>query len=94
MTTIIAIHEVEDGEQWARAWRKKGAGSRQELMAKAGATARTFHDPQNPNLTGFIIEVSDMTKFQAFMQSDESRQAMAEDRVKPETFRILDEFTP
>jgi hypothetical protein len=93
MTTIIAVHEVENGEHWAKAWHA-GPGSRHELMAKIGVTARTLRDPQNPNLTGLILEVPDMMQFRAFMQSDETRKAMGEDHVKPETLRILSEFTP
>ncbi len=93
MTTIIAVHEVENGEHWARAWHP-GAGSRHELMAKIGVTVRTLRDPQNPNLVGLVLEVPDMKQFDAFMQSDETRKAMGEDGVKPETLRILSEFTP
>jgi quinol monooxygenase YgiN len=94
MTTMIAFHEVEDGERWAKAWRK-GAGSRHEMLAQAGvAEARTFRDPENPNSTGLIWEVSDMEKLQAFMDTDQARQAMAEDGLKPETLRMLVEFTP
>ena len=94
MTTIIAFHEVEDGAHWAKAW-QKGAGSRHEMLAEAGVTtARTFRDPENPNSTGLLFEVSDMAKFQAFMGSDEAKQAMAEDGLKVETLRVLAEFTP
>ncbi len=94
MTTILFFHEVEDGERWAKAWRK-GPGSRHEMMAEAGVTgARTFRDPENPNLTGLIFEVSDMEKMQAALASDEMKQAMAEDGLKPETLRFLVEFTP
>ena len=94
MTTMIAFHEVEDGERWAKAW-QKGPGSRHEMLAEAGVTAaRTFRDPGNPNSTGLLFEVSDMEKLQAFMQSDEARQAMAEDGLKIETLRMLVEFTP
>jgi len=32
--------------------------------------------------------------FQSFMASDEAKKAMAEDRLKVETIRILTEFTP
>jgi hypothetical protein len=92
MTTIIAVHEVESGDRWARAW-QKGPRSRHELVAKIGVKARTFRDPQNPNLAGLIFEVPDMAKFQSFMQSDEAKKAMAEDGVKPETLRILGEST-
>ena len=59
MTTLIATHEVKDGKLWAKAWHK-GAGSRHELFAKIGATARTFQDPKNPNVTGLIMVVPDM----------------------------------
>ncbi len=93
MTTLIAMHEVEDGEHWARAWQKK-AGSRHEMFAKIGVSVRTFRDPQNANLTGLIFEVPDMAKFQSFMQSDEAKNAMGEDRLKVATIRILHEFAP
>ena len=63
-------------------------------MSRIGVTARTFRDPQNPNLMVLVLEVPDMMKFQTFMQSDEARKAMGEDGVKPETLRILSEFTP
>ena len=94
MTTMILFHEVEDGERWAKAW-GKGPGSRHEMLAEHGVTAsRTFRDPGNPNSTGAIIEVSDMEKMQAFMESDEGKQAMAEDGLKGGTLRMLVEFTP
>jgi len=94
MTTMIAFHEVEDGERWAKAW-QKGPGSRQEMLAEVGITiARTFRDPENPNMTGLLWEVSDMEKLQAFMDSDEAKKAMAEDGLKVETLRMLVEFTP
>lgn len=93
MTTVIAIHEVEDGERWAKAWKKGTPGNRHDLFADIG-TARTFRDPENPNLTGVILEVSDMNKFQALMASDEARAAAAEDGVKYDTLRVLVEFTP
>jgi hypothetical protein len=34
-----------------------------------------------------------MEKLQAFMESDEGKQAMAEDGLKVETLRMLVEFT-
>ena len=92
MTTVLITHEVENSGHWAKAWHK-GAGSRGELMAKIGVTARTFREPNSPNSVGLLLDVPDMTKFQAFMESDEARQAMAEDGVKPETIRMVSEFT-
>lgn len=93
MTKMIGSHEVKDGAHWARAWRK-GSGSRHEMFAKIGVTVRTFKDPNNPNLTGFIMDVPDMEQFQTFMASDEAKKAMTEDGLKVETMRILVEFTP
>ena len=93
MATLIIFHEVEDGQRWASAW-KKGPGSRHELFAQIGVTARNFRDPNNPNSTGVIFEVPDMEKFQSFMESDEVKKAMSEDRLKIDTLRILAEFTP
>ena len=93
MTTLIAFHEVEDGQQWADAW-KQGPGSRHEMFARIGVTARNFRDPDDPNSGGVILEVPDMERFQAFMASDEAKRAMDEDGLKLETLRILVEFTP
>ena len=93
MTTMIAFHDVEDGERWANAWKKGTPGNRHELFAGI-CTARTFRDPENPNSTGLIFEISDMEKFQAFIESDEVRKAMEEDGLKLDTVRSLVEFTP
>jgi hypothetical protein len=91
--TLIAFHEVGDGDHWASAWHA-GAGSRQEMFGRIGVTARTFRDPAHPNLTGLIFEVPDMEQFQAFMASEDVARAMAEDRLKVETVRVLGEITP
>jgi len=93
MATLIAFHEVEDGEVWANAW-KQGSGSRHELFAKYGVSARTFRDPENINNTGLIFEISDMEQFQKAMASEETKKAMGEDGLKIETLRMLVEFTP
>jgi hypothetical protein len=92
MTTLIVFHDVEDGQHWANAW-QKGPGSRHEMFAKIGVTARNFKDPESPNSVGLIMDVPDMEQFQAFMASDEAKNAMEEDRIKVETMRILSELT-
>jgi len=93
MATLIGFHEVEDGQLLARDW-NKGPGSRHEMFAQIGITARNFRDPKNPNSTGVILEVPDMEKFQSLMESDEGKKAMSEERLKIDTMRILAEFTP
>lgn len=93
MTTLIIFHEVEDGRRWASAW-KQGPGSRQEMFARIGVTARCFRDPEHPDSTGLMLEVPDMERFQAFMASEEAKKAMEEDRLKVGTMRVLAEFIP
>lgn len=94
MPTLIAIQEVEDAEQWANAW-KPGPGSRHEMFAQMGAkVVAFFRDPEHPERCGIMADIPDMDKFQALMGSEEGAQAMAEDGVKPETIRVLMQFTP
>ena len=93
MTTAIIFHEVQNGAVWAKAW-QKGPGSRHEMFGKLGIKCRNFRDPKDPNVTGLIVEIPDMAKFQEFLQSDEGKRAMREDGLKVETMRILVEFTP
>lgn len=93
MATLIAFFEVEDGTRWAKAWHK-GAGSRHEMFDQIGVTARTFRDPDHPNSVGHVMEVPDLERFQSFMASDEATRAMKADGIKPESLRILSEFTP
>ena len=93
MATLIAFHEVVDGKVWAKAW-QKGTGSRHEMFSEIGVTARTFRDPNNPNITGLILDVPDMELFQIFMASEEVKKAQEEDGVKVVTVTVLSEFTP
>jgi len=93
MATLIVFHEVEDGQHWAKAW-QRGAGSRHDMFAKIGVTARTFRDPDNSDSTGLILDVPDMEKFHSFMASEDAKKAMEEDGLKVKTLRILSEFTP
>lgn len=93
MPTIIAFHEVNDGQHWASAW-QQGPGSRHEMFGKIGVKTRTFRDPNNHDVTGVLLEVPDMEQFNSFMASDEVKQAMEEDGLKVETVRLLSEFTP
>ena len=93
MTTAIVYHEVNDGAVWAKAW-KKGPGSRHEMFEKVGVRARNFRDPQNYNRTGLILEIADMSAFQALLASPSGQKAMQEDGLKVDTMRLLVEFTP
>lgn len=89
-TSLIGTHMVEDGDHWLAAW--SGENSRHADFARHGApSVRVFQSPDNANLTGLLIDVSDMDKFQAYLEGEEGTAAKAEDGVKDETLQILAE---
>lgn len=89
----MIFHDVEDGKIWSNAW-KQGPGSRHEMFAKIGMKCRNFRDPNNPDSVGIFAEVPDMDAFRALLDSEVGKKAMAEDRLKIETMKVLEEFTP
>ncbi len=93
MTTIIVFCETGDAENWAKSWRQ-GEGNRHEMFEKFGVKCRTFRDSNNHNSTGVLFDIPDITAFETFLEGDEVKQAMAEDGLKLETFRMLTEFAP
>jgi len=92
MNTIFVFSETEDGENWAKSW-KRGEGNRHEMFGKIGVKCRNFRDPNNHTSTGVLFDIPDMAAFETFLETDEIKQAMAEDGLKLETFRMLTEFT-
>ena len=62
------------------------------LNAANGAPAvRVFQSPEDPNLTGLAIEVSDMAALSAWLESEDGAKAKAEDGVIDSTLQILAE---
>ena len=89
-TSLLGTHMVEDGDTWLAAW--SGENSRRVDFAQNGApNVRVFQSPDDPNLTGVLIDVADMDKFQAWLNGEAGTAAKAEDGVKDETIRILAE---
>ncbi len=89
-TLMIGTHKVEDAARWLAAW--QGPESRREAFAAHGApSVRVFQSPQDPNLTGLVIEVEDMNALSAWLASEDGAKAKAEDGVIDETLRILTE---
>ena len=87
-TSLIGTHMVEDGDHWLAAW--SGEDSRHADFARNGAPGvRVFQSPDNPNLTGLLVDVADMDKFQAYLEGEEGTAAKAEDGVKDETLQLL-----
>lgn len=85
---VIGSHEVEDAAVWLAAW--EAGGVRHQQFAENGApSVRVFQNPESPNHTGVIIDVTDMEAFQAYLASDIGVAAKAEDGVKEETLSLL-----
>jgi len=91
MKTVLIIFETENGEKWANAWHH-GEGGRHEMFEKLGIKVRTFRDPNNPDLCGGIWEIPDIKAFDDYLATDEGQNGMAEDGLKVETIRRLEEF--
>ncbi|MBT8092761.1 MAG: DUF4440 domain-containing protein [Gammaproteobacteria bacterium] len=87
-THMVIVHEVEDGERWLSAWR--GENSRHALFEQNGAAhVHTMQDPDNPDITGLVISVTDLEKLNAMLTSDEGVAAASEDGVKAGTIQVL-----
>ena len=89
-THLMILHEVDDVDRWLAAWR--GEDSRHVLFKANGAAhVHTFRSPDNPNLTGLVVSVTDMGALQEMLESDEGQAAAAEDGVRRETLTVLTE---
>jgi len=89
-THLLILHEVDDVNHWLAAWR--GEDSRHELFKANGAAhVHTFRSPDNPNLTGLVISVTDMGALQEMIESDEGQAAAAADGVRRDTMQVLTE---
>ena len=84
MATVIGYHDVKDQKHWL------ASPMREKFFGPLGVTGiRTFIDPQNPTRVALMMEIPDMAKFQAAMQTPEAAQAMAHDGVVAETLVVL-----
>ena len=84
MPTVMAHHDVKDVKHWL------ASPKREEVFGPIGVTnIRTFVDPGRPNHVGLVMEVADMDKMTALMQTQAAADAMAYDGVLPETLVIL-----
>ncbi len=85
MPTIVAYHDITKGQDhWLRSPKRK------EFFGALGVTnIRTFVDPQNPKRVALMMDVPDMEKLNAVMQSPAAAEAMAHDGVAAETLVIL-----
>jgi len=91
MTHVAISHEVADADAWLAAW--NGDNSRHEMFQANGAPhVHVLQSAENPNLTGLIVGVSDMTAFMAMLQSEEGQAAAAADGVNWDSLVMLTEI--
>ena len=84
MPTVMAYHDVKDTKHWL------ASPLRKQIFEPIGVTnIRTFTDPQMSNRVGLVMDVADMDRLTAFMQTKTAADAMAHDGVLPETLVIL-----
>ena len=85
MPTVLGHHDISKGtDHWL------SSQKREEFFGPMGVTnIRTFVDPQNPNHVAVVMDVADMDRLMAAMNTPEAAAAMEHDGVKPETLRIL-----
>ena len=87
MEHLMITHEVEDASRWLEAWR--GEDGRHKLFGDNGAAhVHTFQNAENPNLTGLVIAVKDMSALTTMLNSEKGITAAAYDGVKAETMKI------
>ena len=84
MPTVVVHHDVKDTKHWL------ASPTRKEVFGPLGITnIRTFVDPQKPTQVALVMDVADMDKVMAFMQTKPAADAMAHDGVLPETLTFL-----
>lgn len=85
MPTVIGHHNITKG---AKHWLT--SPKRKEIFGALGITnIRTFVDPQDPKRVALMMDVPDMDKLAALMQSQAAADAMVFDGVDPESLVIL-----
>jgi len=84
MTTVIAVHEVDNVDQWL------ASTLRAEFFAAHGMTVKTFVDPAGGNRVGVLIEnVSSLEALIAALGGPDAAAAMESDGVHPDTLELF-----
>jgi hypothetical protein len=83
--TVVGHHEISKGADHWLSSRK-----REEFFGPLGVTnIRTFVDPQDPTHVAVVMDVADMDRVMAAMNTPEAAAAMEHDGVVPTSLRIL-----
>jgi len=84
MTTVIALHDVDDVAHWLR------SPKRAEFFGAHGMTVRTFVSPRGGNRVGVIIDnVPSLEALTEALQGADAVAAMKYDGVHPDTVELF-----
>ena len=84
MTTVIAVHDVDDVDQWL------SSPKRAEFFGAHGMSVRTFVSPDGGRRVGLIIEnVPSLEVLTKALQSADAADAMKHDGVHPDTVELF-----
>jgi hypothetical protein len=84
MTTVIAVHDVDDVDHWL------SSPKRAEFFSAHGMTVRTFISPDGSSRVGVIIEnVSSLEDLTEALQGADAAAAMKNDGVHPDTVELF-----
>ncbi|MBT8345037.1 MAG: hypothetical protein KJO28_01950 [Desulfofustis sp.] len=84
MTTVIAVHEVNDVAHWL------SSPKRAEFFGAHGMTLRTFVSPGGGRRVGLIIEnVPSLEALTEALQGVDAAEAMKHDGVIPDTVELF-----
>ncbi|MBZ9537970.1 hypothetical protein [Modicisalibacter tunisiensis] len=84
MTTVIAVHDVDDVTRWL------GSSRRAEFFGAHGMDVRPFVSPGGGSRVGLIIEnVPSLEALTEVLQGADAAEAMKLDGVHPDTVELF-----
>lgn len=84
MTTVIAVHEVDDVAHWL------SSPKRTEFFGARGMTVKTFVSPGAGHRVGLVIEnVPSLESLTKALQGADAAAAMKHDGVHPDTVELF-----
>jgi len=84
MTTVIAVHDVDDVAHWL------SSPKRDEFFSAHGMTAKTFVSPGGESRVGLIIEnVPSLEALTEALQGADAAAAMKHDGVHPDSVELF-----
>ena len=84
MTTVIAVHDVDDVQHWL------SSPKRAEFFGAHGMTVKTFVQPGGGNRVGVVIEnVPSLEALDEALKGPDAAAAMKHDGVHPDSLELF-----